>query len=372
MVIRDPEQSAPVNLSIDGCAHLFEPYSLRGVTLRNRIAVSPMCQYSSTDGFSNDWHLVHLGSRAVGGAGLVMMEATAVTPEGRITPWDMGIWNDDHIPNLARITRFVREQGAVPGIQLAHAGRKASTRRPWDGRGEVPPGEGGWETVAPSAIPFSPAYPHPRALESEEIHDVVGAFRDAAVRASKAGFEVAELHAAHGYLIHEFLSPLSNKRTDAYGGSFENRTRFLCEIVRAVREVWPDNLPLFVRFSCTDWVEGGWTEDDSVALAGTLKHEGVDLIDCSTGGNVPDATIPVGPNYQLPFAARIRREADIPTMAVGLITDPMQADAIIRQGDADLIALARAELRDPNWPLHAASELGCQVLWPVQYERAKP
>lgn len=369
--IDDPEQSAPLRAVLRETPHLFEPFSLRQVTFHNRVMVSPMCQYSSVDGFANDWHLVHLGSRAVGGAGLVMVEATGVTPDGRITPWDMGLWKDEQIEPLARISRFLKDQGAVPGIQLAHAGRKASTRRPWDGGGSLAPDQGGWQTVAPSPIPFAPRYPIPLALDETQIADLVGLFAAATRRALQAGFEVIELHGAHGYLIDEFLSPLANHRTDRYGGSFENRIRFLREIVAAVRPIMPDDYPLFVRLSCTDWVSGGWTEEDSIALARILKGEGVDLIDCSTGGMVPGATIPTGPSYQVPFAAGIRRDAEIPTAAVGLITEPAQADAIVREGQADLIALARVELRDPYWPLHAAKTLGCEIPWPDQYLRAR-
>lgn len=372
MLTTDPEQAAPLHAVTEGCASLFAPFTLRQITFRNRIMVSPMCQYSCTDGFANDWHLVHLGSRAVGGAALVMVEATAVTAEGRISPWDMGLWKDEQMEPLARIAHFASEHGAIPGIQIGHAGRKASTYRPWSERhGEVPRDEGGWQTVAPSVIPFRDTYPTPHALSEAEIGDLVTTFAQTARRARQAGFQVLELHGAHGYLIDEFLSPLANRRTDRYGGDFENRIRFLCEIVRAVRHEWPEHLPLFVRFSCTDWVEGGWTIDDSVRLARILAPEGVDLIDCSTGGMVADAQIPVGPGYQVPFAARIRHEGGVPTAAVGLITEPAQADAIIRQGEADLVALARAELRDPYWPIHAAKALDCDITWPPQYERAR-
>ena len=351
---------------------LFESIGLRGVTLRNRIGVSPMCQYSSEDGFANDWHLVHLGRFATGGAGLVISEATAVVPEGRISPQDLGIWDDAHVDGLARITRFLREHGAVAGIQLAHAGRKASTRRPWEGSGAVPPESGGWEVVAPSAVAFSETYPQPRELTEEGIRGVVDAFRTAAARALEAGFEVAEVHAAHGYLLHQFLSPLSNRRTDRYGGEFENRIRLTLEVVDAVREVWPERLPLFVRISATDWVEGGWTPDESVELARRLKDHGVDLVDCSTGGLVPGAKIPVAPGYQVPFAERIRKEAGIATAAVGLITEPEQADRIVRDGHADMVLLARELLRQPHWPLLAAHRLGVDVDWPPQYVRARP
>ncbi len=352
--------------------HLFSPLRLRGLTLRNRIMVSPMCQYSAEEGLATDWHLVHLGSRAVGGAALVMAEATAVEPRGRISPHDLGLWDDRHIAPLARITAFIRSQGAVPGIQLAHAGRKASTRRPWEGGGPLSPAEGGWEVVGPSPIPFAPGYPTPRPLDREGLQGIVRAFQAAAQRAREAGFQVIEVHAAHGYLLHEFLSPLSNQRTDAYGGPLENRARLLREVVRAIRAVWPEEYPLFVRISATDWAPGGWDLDEAVVLAGWLKEEGVDAIDCSSGGLVPYQQIPVAPGYQVPFAARIRAEAGIKTIAVGLITEPAQADAIIRAGQADLVALARAFLRDPYWPLHAAHALGHEIPWPPQYERARP
>jgi 2,4-dienoyl-CoA reductase-like NADH-dependent reductase (Old Yellow Enzyme family) len=353
--------------------NLFDPLSIRDVTLPNRIVVSPMCQYSCTNGFANDWHLVHLGSRAVGGAGLVMTEAAAVTPEGRISPEDLGIWSDDHIEFLSRITRFIHSQGCVAGMQLAHAGRKASTYRPWDGDGAVPDGAGGWaNVVAPSAIPFADNYQMPRALTLEGIQSVAGAFAAAARRAREAGFRVIEIHAAHGYLLSEFLSPLANHRTDEYGGSLEHRMRLLIEVVRAVRGSWPESAPLFVRISATDWEEGGWTLDDSVELAKHLKDSSVDLIDCSSGGNVPPARIPVGPGYQTPFAERIRREAKVLTGAVGMITGPAQADHIIRTGQADVAIMAREFLRDPYWPLRAARDLGYPVPWPVQYVRAAP
>ncbi|WP_083891470.1 NADH:flavin oxidoreductase/NADH oxidase [Fibrella aestuarina] len=352
---------------------LLSPLTLRGVTLKNRLVVSPMCQYSSVDGFATDWHLVHLGSRAVGGAGLIITEATAVSPEGRITPNDLGIWSDDHVPGLQRITDFLTANGAVPGIQLAHAGRKASHQRPWDGGQAIAPDQPtGWQTVAPSAIPFTDNEPAPTALTLDGIQQVRADFRAAAIRALQAGFVVAELHAAHGYLLHQFLSPQSNHRTDDYGGSFANRIRLLQEVVDDVRAIWPDEYPLFVRISATDWTEGGWTADDSVALVALLNEQGVDLIDCSTGGNVPKATIPTGPGYQVPFAERIKRETGVPTGAVGLITDADQAEAILTNGQADLILLARESLRDPYFPLHAAHILGDEQPWPVQYERAKP
>ncbi len=351
---------------------LFDPLTLRGVTLPNRIAVSPMCQYSSEGGFANDWHFIHLGSRAVGGAGLVFVEATAVSPDGRISPEDMGLWQDPHIDQLARISRFVREQGAHLGIQLAHAGRKASTRRPWDGTGTISAAQGGWVPVAPSAIPFAEADPPPHALTLAEIAGILADFAAAAQRALAAGFSVLEVHSAHGYLFHEFLSSLTNRRTDQYGGSFENRTRLVCEAVAAVRAVWPEHLPLFVRLSTTDWHAGGWTLEDSIDLVRRLGPLGVDLVDCSSGGAVPHVRIPVGPGYQAAFAERIRRETGIPTGAVGAITEPVQADHIIRSGQADLVLLARELLRDPYWPLRAARELGQAASWPAQYLRSAP
>lgn len=331
-----------------------------------------MCQYSAQDGFANDWHMVHLGSRAQGGAGLVMLEASAVVPEGRITPGDLGIYKDDHIPGLTRIANFIHAQGVRAGIQLAHAGRKASMASPFIGDRLLSPAEGGWQPVAPSPIAFAPHYAVPEPLDQAGIDAIVRAFALSAQRALAAGFDFVEIHAAHGYLLHEFLSPLANQRTDAYGGSFENRTRFLLQVVDAVRAAWPDHLPIFVRISSTDWVEGGWTIDDSVALASHLRAHGVDLVDCSSGGQVPHAVIPVGPAFQTPFAARIRAEAAIPTAAVGVITDPQQADTIIAEGHADLVFLAREMLRDPYWPLHAAAVLGDSASWPVQYLRAAP
>jgi 2,4-dienoyl-CoA reductase-like NADH-dependent reductase (Old Yellow Enzyme family) len=351
---------------------LFSPLSLRCVTLPNRIAVSPMCQYSCEDGFATDWHLVHLGSRAVGGAGLVVMEATAVSPEGRISPQDNGIWQDAHIPKLRQITDFIHSQGSRAGIQLAHAGRKASTFRPWAeqtarGLATVPVSQGGWVNVfAPSAIPFADNFPKPIALDAAGIRKISDD------RARLAGFDVIEIHAAHGYLLHEFLSPLSNKRTDKYGGSFENRIQALLEVVEAVRSEWPLDQPLLVRISATDWVEGGWDADQSVALAGMLKFRSVDLIDCSSGGLIPDAKIPLGPGYQVAFGERIRKETGVPTGAVGMITDAAQAEAIIQGGQADLVLLAREMLRDPYWPLHAAETLDQTPLWPAQYMRAAP
>lgn len=355
-----------------GMVNLFAPLSLRGLTLKNRIVVSPMCQYSSEDGFANDWHFVHLGSRAVGGAGLVMTEATAVVPEGRISPEDLGLWKDDQIEPLARIARFVRAQGAAVGIQLAHAGRKASTFRPWSSRqGEVPRGEGGWEVVAPSPVAYTDGYPDPRELTEAGIAGVVAGFHDAARRALAAGFQVLEIHAAHGYLIHEFLSPASNHRTDRWGGSFANRIRLLVTIVGAVREVWPAEAPLWVRISAVDWASGGWTLDDSVALVKVIGPLGVDLIDCSSGGNVTGIRIPVGPGYQTAFAERIRRDTGVATGTVGFITEPVQADHVVRSGQADVVLLARELLRDPYWPLRAARELGHEVNWPAQYLRAR-
>ena len=340
--------------------------------LQNRIVVSPMCQYSCEDGFANDWHLVHLGQRALGGAALVFCEATSVEPRGRISPSDLGIWKEEHIEPVARIVRFLKQHGARAGIQLAHAGRKASTAVPWQGRRAILPSEGGWQPVGPSAIAFDNASLMPAQLSIPEIHTITQAFVDAAKRALKAGFDVIELHGAHGYLIHEFLSPLSNRRTDKYGGSFENRIRFALEVVEAVRKTIPDAMPLFLRISATDWVEGGWSIDESVNLARAVKPLGVDLIDCSSGGSSPEAVIPVRSGYQVPFARRIREEADLITGAVGLITDPHQADQIIADGSADLVFLAREFLREPYWPMKAAQALGTRVEPPVQYSRAFP
>ena len=351
---------------------LFEPLTLRGITLRNRIGVSPMCQYSSDDGFANDWHLVHLGQFAVGGAAAVLTEAIAVVPEGRISPQDLGIWKDEHVELLARIGRFVRDQGAVWGAQLAHAGRKASTIRPWEGGGPADVSQGGWTPLAaPSAMPFDTAYQTPVALDDAGIAHVVAAFRDGARRALAAGMEIVEVHAAHGYLLHQFLSPLSNTRADRYGGAFDNRVRVVREVVAAIREVWPEQLPLAVRLSATDWTEGGWTADETVALATLLRSDGADLIDVTTGGNVAGARIPLGPGYQVEFAERVRRGAGVATAAVGLITSPQQADTIVRTGQADVVLLARELLRDPHWPLRAARELRVDVPWPPQYDRAK-
>jgi len=350
---------------------LFSPLALRGVVLRNRVMISPMCQYSADDGVAGDWHLVHLGARAAGGAGLVCAEATAVAPEGRISCSDTGLWDDRHVEPFARIVRFCRSQGAAVAVQLAHAGRKASTAPPWTGGGAVPASAGGWAAVAPSAVAFG-ALPAPRALSAEELPGVVRAFRAAAARARGAGFDAVELHAAHGYLLHQFLSPLSNRRTDAYGGAFANRVRLLLEVVDGVRAEWPERLPLFVRISATDWAEGGWDADQSVELARLLGPRGVDVVDCSSAGLLADAKVPVAPGYQVPFAARIRREAGIATAAVGLITVAAQADAIVREGQADLVAIARESLRNPHFPLQAGRELGLEAPWPRQYLRARP
>jgi 2,4-dienoyl-CoA reductase-like NADH-dependent reductase (Old Yellow Enzyme family) len=351
---------------------LLEPYTLRQLTLRNRIVVSPMCQYCCADGLANDWHLVHLGSRAVGGAGLIFTEAAAVTQDGRITPQDLGIWNDEQIAPLQRITRFITAQGAVAGIQLAHAGRKASTHRPWLGKhGSIKPDEGGWTPWGPSKIAFDPQHTPPTPLDESQIQQVIQAFVDAAKRALVAGFTVVEVHAAHGYLLHQFLSPLSNQRQDKYGGSFENRIRLTLEVAEAVRKVWPEELPLFVRVSATDWVEDGWNPDETVELAKRLKTLGVDLIDVSSGGTAANAEIPVGPGYQTEFAGRVRRESGIATGTVGMFTEPFQADTILRTGQADLILLARELLRDPYWALHADDDLGGRnAVWPAQYQRA--
>jgi len=351
---------------------LFSPFQLRSVIFANRIAVSPMCQYSCEDGYATDWHLVHLGSRAQGGAGLVILEASAVVPEGRISSGDLGLWKDEHLPALERIVRFIHSQGARAGIQLAHAGRKGSMTSPFAGERRLTPAEGAWQTVAPSALAFSPQYAVPQALDLLGIAAVVEAWRQAARRALQAGFDVVEIHAAHGYLLHQFLSPLANQRTDAYGGGFANRTRLLLEVSQAVRAEWPAHLPLFVRLSATDWAEGGWTADESVELSQLLRGHGVDLVDVSSGGQVPHAKIPVGPGFQVQFADRIRREAGIPTAAVGLITEPAQADGIVARGEADLVLLGRELLRDPYWPVHAAATLGEPATWPPQYLRAAP
>jgi 2,4-dienoyl-CoA reductase-like NADH-dependent reductase (Old Yellow Enzyme family) len=354
--------------------HLFAPLKLRSLTLPNRIAVSPMCEYSSIDGFANDWHFVHLGSRAIGGAALVITEANAVSPEARITPGDLGIWNDEHIPELKRITTFLHQHGAYAGTQLAHAGRKASMVPPWEKTSTVSPSEGGWQPVAPSAIRFDEPYPVPAALDSAGMDKIIADFIAATHRARAAGFDLVEVHAAHGYLLHEFLSPLSNHRTDQYGGSFDNRVRFPLEVIRAVREAWPQHLPLFVRISATDWAPESlgpsWDLIQSVAFAKLMKQAGVDLIDVSSGGNHPAQEIPLGPGYQVHHSETIHRQADLPTGAVGMITEPAQADQIIRTGQADLILLAREMLRHPYWPLHAANVLRQPIPWPVQYARA--
>ena len=351
--------------------HLFQPLTIRSVTLRNRVGVSPMCQYSADDGVANDWHFVHLGSRAVGGAGLVIVEATAVAPEGRITPGCLGLWGEKHVEPLARIAKFIKEHGAVAGIQIAHAGRKASADLPWQGGAHLAEAQGGWETIAPSAIAFGDYLPKvPRAMTEADIVRVQGDFVATAKRALTAGFEWLELHAAHGYLFSEFLSPLVNHRTDKYGGSFENRIRLLLDTTRAVRKVWPEHLPLAVRISAIDWKEGGWDIEDSIALAKLLKAKGVDLMDCSSGGVVPDAKIKVEPGYQVPFAEKIRHGANIATAAVGFITEPEQADEIVRSGKADVVLLARQMLVDPYWPAHAAKALGQKIAPPNQYLRA--
>ena len=351
---------------------LLSPLQLRSVSFANRIGVSPMCQYSAHDGFTSDWHLVHLGSRAQGGAGLVIVEASAVVPEGRISSADVGIWKDEHVPGLERIVRFIHSQGARVGIQLAHAGRKGGMAAPFAGERLLTAEEGAWQPVAPSALAFAAHYAEPRALDLDGIAEVVRAFGQAARRALEAGFDFVEIHAAHGYLLHQFFSPLTNKRTDAYGGSFENRTRLALEVTDAVRAEWPAHLPLFVRISATDWVEGGWSADESVELARHFREHDVDLVDVSTGGLVPDARIPVGPGFQVPFASRIRNEAGIATAAVGMITDPAQANAIVAEGQADLVLLARQMLRDPYWGVHAAAALEEQASWPAQYLRAAP
>jgi 2,4-dienoyl-CoA reductase-like NADH-dependent reductase (Old Yellow Enzyme family) len=356
---------------------LFTPLTIRSITLKNRIAVSPMCQYSSTDGKATDWHLTHLGSRAAGGAALVICEATAVQDIGRISPGDAGLWQDNQIEPLHRINQFILSQGAIPGIQLAHAGRKASTCKPWDykprqqnGLGEkLSLTEGGWQPIAPSAIPFSPTYPEPREMTLAEIKQLISDFRSAAQRSLSAGYQWLEIHGAHGYLINSFMSPLSNKRTDQYGNSFQNRIRILIEIAQAIREIWPEKYPLGVRISASDWAEGGWAIDDSIELAKLLKGEGVDLIDCSSGGLVPHAKIPIGPGYQVPFAEQIRSATGILTGAVGMITEPEQANSIIESGKADIVLLAREFIRDPYWPIHAAIKLGEKIQIPEQYER---
>lgn len=352
--------------------HLFEPLQLREITLPNRIGIPPMCQYSAQDGIAGDWHFVHYGSRAVGGAGLIIVEATAVAAEGRISPGDLGLWDDRQVEPLARIARFIHEHGAIAAVQLAHAGRKAGVGLGWQAQRTLAPDEGGWTPLAPSALSFGEDYAVPAVLDADGIRQVVAQFVAAAQRALAAGFRVAEIHAAHGYLLHQFLSPLSNRRDDAYGGSFENRSRLAREVVAAVRAVWPENLPLLIRLSATDWVEGGWNADETVELCRLLKGLGVDLVDVSTAGLVPWARIPVGPGFQTEFAARIRHEAGIATAAVGVITAPEQADHIVRSGQADLVLVGREILRDPYWPLHAAQTLGQATAWPRQYLRAAP
>ena len=350
---------------------LFSPITIKGVTFKNRIIVSPMCQYSAVDGFANDWHFVHLGSFAVGGAALVLVEATGISAEGRISSADLGLWKDDHIDKLTQINTFIKQQGAIPGIQLAHAGRKASTMIPWEGRDEVKPEAGGWQTVAPSAVPYSENYPKPLALDLEGIQKVISDFKKATERALRAGFEVIEIHASHGYLLHQFLSPLANRRTDSYGGSFENRIRLLLEVVESVQSVLPRKTPLFVRIPGTDWAEGGWTPEDASSLARILKEKNVDVMDVTSGGVVNHQKIAVGPAYQTPFAAKIKRETGALTSTAGLITNAIQAESILVNGEADLVMLAREFLRDPHFPLRAAHELKVDISWPVQYERAK-
>ncbi len=350
---------------------LFSPLTIKDITFRNRIAISPMCQYTAEDGFANDWHLVHLGSRAVGGASLIIQEATAVSPEGRISPGDLGLYKEEHTEKLKSITSFIHQHGAVAGIQLAHAGRKASCAIPWKGVKQLKENEGGWTTVAPTALTFNSEDDAPKELDLEGIKKVINDFKVAAQRSLQAGFKLIEIHAAHGYLIHQFLSPLSNHRTDNYGGSFENRIRLLLEIVQSVQSVWPQNLPLFVRISATDWAEGGWNIEEAVKLSAILKQNGVDLIDCSSGGLVPYQKIQLGPGYQVAFAERIKKETGIFTGAVGLITEAQQAEEILTKGQADLILIARASLRDPHFALHAAQDLGDDIDWPLQYKRAK-
>jgi len=350
---------------------LFSELKIKKLNFRNRIFVSPMCQYSSHDSIPTDWHLVHLGSRAVGGAALVITEATSVSAEGRISPYDLGIWNNEQYTAFLAITNFIKKQGAVPGIQLAHAGRKASTHRPWEGGGPLNSSENPWQTVAPSPLPFAPEYPAPKEMNSEDMENVINQFRQAAANSLHADFQVLELHMAHGYLLHQFLSPLSNHRRDEYGGNFKNRIRFPMMVTRAVREVWPDDLPLLVRISCTDWAENGWDLEQSIELSKKLKKEGVDLIDCSSGGLVPSVKIPISPGYQVPFAGKIKEAAGILTAAVGLITQAQQAEQIIHSGQANAVLLAREMLRNPYWPQQAAKALGVDLPWPAQYLRAK-
>ncbi|MDP2089471.1 MAG: NADH:flavin oxidoreductase/NADH oxidase [Flavobacteriaceae bacterium] len=351
--------------------HLYEPLRIKNIVLKNRIIVSPMCQYSGEDGFANDWHLVHLGSRAVGGAAIVLSEAIAVCPEGRITPGDLGLWKEEHIPFLKRINNFIEQQGSIPGIQLAHAGRKAGHSRPWEGSRKLTTDEGGWQSVAPSAIAFKEGDAVPIEMTKADIKQCVQYFKDAALRAKKADFKVIEIHGAHGYLINEFLSPVSNKRTDEYGGSFENRIRFLLEIIDQIREVWPVENPLFVRISATEWEEGAWSLNDSIQLTALLKTKSIDLIDCSTGGNVAGAVIPGKPLFQVEFAESIKKATGILTGAVGLIKTPEEANSIITENKADVVLIGREFLRNPYFPLRAANTLGIDVNWPLQYERAK-
>jgi len=353
-------------------ARLFSPLRLRELAFKNRIFVSPMCQYSAVDGMPTDWHLVHLGSRAIGGAALVMTEATAVSPEGRITPFDTGIWSREQAAAFRKIAGFIQQHGALAGIQIAHAGRKASTDVPWRGGKPLDTGNGGWQPIAPGPVPFAEGYSVPREMTEADMERVRKAFADAARHGREAGFQVVEVHMAHGYLLHEFLSPLTNRRTDACGGSLENRLRFPVSVALAVREEWPERLPVFVRVSATDWVEGGWNLPQTIALARELKKIGIDMVDCSSGGAVPDAKIPAGPGFQTPFAAAVRREAGIATGAVGLITEPAQAEQIVSTGMADALMIGREFLRDPYWPLHAARSLWVDMPWPSQYERAKP
>ncbi len=353
-------------------ARLFSPITFRSVEIPNRIVVSPMCQYSAEDGMPYDWHLVHLGSRAVGGAGMVIVEATSVSAEGRISPGDLGLWNDSQAMAFRRLTRFIAEQGSIPALQLSHAGRKAATSAPWINKGAPLPENESWTIVAPSPVPFTPRHQTPKSLERAAIEGIIAAFRDAAQRSVGAGFRLLELHMAHGYLIHQFLSPLSNTRTDEYGGSFENRIRFPLQIVSAIRSVVPESFPVLARISATDWVAGGWEIEQSVQFARALGSAGIDAIDCSSGGNVTATSIPVGPGYQVPFASRIKKETGLPTAAVGFITSPEQAEQIIRTEEADMVVLAREFLRDPYWPLHAAKQLKQEIAWPKQYLRAKP
>ncbi|MEI6140458.1 MAG: NADH:flavin oxidoreductase/NADH oxidase [Mariniphaga sp.] len=350
---------------------LFNPLIIKDIAFRNRIGISPMCQYSALDGFANNWHLVHYGSRAVGGAGLIIQEATAVSPEGRITPADLGLYYDEHIEKLREIASFIQYQGAIAGIQLAHAGRKGCCAVPWDGGKQITDNEIAWQTVAPSELPFELEDEAPKSLNSDGIQKIITNFKEAAKRALRAGYKVIDIHAAHGYLIHQFLSPLSNKRTDNYGGCFENRIRLLLEIVKAIHTVWPNHLPLFVRISATDWVEGGWNPEEAVQLSAILKTNGVDLIDCSSGGMVPYAKIPVGPGFQVAFAEKIKKETGIHTSAVGLITESHQAEEILAKEQADLIFFGRESLREPYFPFKAAPQLGQDIDWPLQYRRAK-